>query len=106
MKIGADGEWLGATQGNSVAAFTLPTGNHHFCIEWQTRFKHYRQQLTQFYDLETSPGMIYYLRVHPDIDYSFANEQRPSLSVSVPNKDEALHLLSEFPEAKSSAKKH
>src|SRR5215469_3489561 len=34
-RIGVDGAWAGATQGNSFFRATLDPGEHHLCASWQ-----------------------------------------------------------------------
>lgn len=37
VKVGADGAWIGANQGNSYLYFSVAPGEHHFCVNWQSR---------------------------------------------------------------------
>lgn len=35
-RLGVDGEWVGAAQGNSYFSFSVDPGEHHLCASWQT----------------------------------------------------------------------
>ncbi len=36
IKVGVDGDWVGATRGRSHLYFTVDPGEHHLCINWQS----------------------------------------------------------------------
>jgi hypothetical protein len=35
-RIGLDGQWVGATHGNSHLSFSVDPGEHHLCSSWQS----------------------------------------------------------------------
>jgi len=37
VRAGLDGQWVGATHGNSYLYFEVDPGEHHFCASWQGR---------------------------------------------------------------------
>ena len=37
VKLGLDGEWAGATKGNSYLVLPVIPGEHHLCAEWDAR---------------------------------------------------------------------
>ena len=36
-KVGMDGNWIGANKGNSNFVASIDPGEHHFCVNWQSR---------------------------------------------------------------------
>jgi hypothetical protein len=38
-KVGMDGAWIGANQGSSYIFLAVAPGEHHLCINWQSRLQ-------------------------------------------------------------------
>jgi hypothetical protein len=36
-KVGLDGSWMGANQGSSYSFVQVTPGEHHLCVNWQSR---------------------------------------------------------------------
>jgi hypothetical protein len=72
-RAGVDGSWLGANQGSSYFFFTTQPGEHHLCVNWQSRFQ-YRARAFAMAKFTAEAGKIYYFRVRfffEKTDYSF-----------------------------------
>jgi len=37
LRIGLNGKWVRATRGNSYFDFSADPGDHHLCVQWQSR---------------------------------------------------------------------
>ena len=60
IKVGADGTWMGATHGASYLYFLIDPGEHHLCVEMQTRLKWFSG--LAFAHVTAEPGKTYYFR--------------------------------------------
>lgn len=63
VKLGLDGNWAGATKGNSYLVLPVSSGQHHLCAEWDAHAwrLHKHLELSEF---SAEPGKPYYFRVH------------------------------------------
>jgi hypothetical protein len=63
VKLGLDGEWAGATKGNSYLVLPVASGEHHLCAEWDSRAwrLHKHLELAAF---RAEATKSYYFRVH------------------------------------------
>ena len=72
-KVGMDGAWAGANQGSSYFFFAVSPGEHHLCINWQSRLET-RSRAFAMASFTAEEGKVYYFRerVFPGAhDYSF-----------------------------------
>jgi hypothetical protein len=60
-KIGLDGAWIGANQGDSYFAFAVTPGEHHLCVRWQSIMPH-RNRLAALMNFTAEAGKTYYFR--------------------------------------------
>ena len=72
-KVGMDGAWIGANHGSSYFFFSAEPGEHHLCLNWQSRIDQHAHSfaLTSF---SAEAGKSYYFRarIFPGhLDYSF-----------------------------------
>lgn len=37
LRVGMDGHWMGAVKGRSYLSFPFSTGEHHLCVNWQSK---------------------------------------------------------------------
>jgi hypothetical protein len=61
IRVGLDGSWIGANQGNTHFSFSVLPGEHHLCSNWQSSLK----RLSSLYSLANftaEAGKIYYFR--------------------------------------------
>jgi Protein of unknown function (DUF2846) len=65
MRVGADGNWVGATKAKSYLYFQLAPGEHNVCTEWQSAvFKQSSERVGEAIHLTTEAGKKYYLRLN------------------------------------------
>jgi hypothetical protein len=64
MRVGVDGNWVGANNGKSYFFFQVDPGEHNICTEWQSgTFKKSSQRVGEAMHLTTEAGKTYYLRL-------------------------------------------
>jgi hypothetical protein len=72
-KVAMDGNWMGANQGSSYFSFPADPGEHHLCINWQSRLG-WKSRAFALANFTAEPGKVYYFRarIFPGhLDYSF-----------------------------------
>ncbi|MGB8595873.1 MAG: hypothetical protein WCD48_10235 [Candidatus Sulfotelmatobacter sp.] len=72
-RVGMDGSWVGANQGSSYFFFAADPGDHHLCMNWQSRLD-YRSRSFAMANFTAEAGKVYYFRarIFPGrYDYSF-----------------------------------
>lgn len=72
-KVGMDGAWTGANRGRSYISFAADPGEHHLCINWQSRLE-VRSHAYDMANFTAEEGKVYYFRerVFPGhADYTF-----------------------------------
>jgi len=99
IRVGVDGTWMGADQGNSYIFFSADPGEHHLCVSWQPGIGNSRD-LIAVYGFEAKPAQTYYFRAR------MANLPNGLGILLAPlNIDEAQLLLAQYPHATSTPKK-
>ncbi len=86
-KVGMDGAWIGANQGSSYFFVAVEPGEHHLCINWQSRLG-VRSRAFAMANFTAEEGKVYYFRerLFPGAhDYSFDLDQI--------NSDEGKYLV-------------
>ena len=63
VRVGLDGEWVGANHGNSWFSFTVVPGEHHLCASWQAYFPLKTGSREAAAHLSAEPGRVYFFRV-------------------------------------------
>lgn len=102
VRIGMDGRWVSAEQGNSWSTFTVPAGEHHLCADWQPGPIHSGGRALYGFNAETNH--TYYFRVRfPAVANGHTNDY--GVFLEPVNSDEAQYLLSQYPQATAAAKK-
>jgi hypothetical protein len=91
-RIGLDGIWVGANNGQSYLSFSLTPGEHHVCVDWQSSLAS-RQQLSEAVELTAEAGKIYYLRT-TILPTGLAERRRERLWLEQVDPAEGLLLLS------------
>lgn len=65
MRVGVDGQWVGANDGKSYFFFTAEPGEHNVCTEWQSgTFKKSSERVGEAFYVRLEPGKTYYLRLN------------------------------------------
>ena len=63
MRVGVDGNWVGANNGKSYFFFQVDPGEHNVCAEWQSgTFKKSSERVGEAIHLPAEAGKTYYLR--------------------------------------------
>lgn len=102
IRIGMDGQWVKAEQGNSWSTFTVPAGVHHLCADWQPGPVHTGGRA--LYGFSAEAGNAYYFRVRfPAVAVGQTNDY--GILLEPVNSDEAKYLLSQYPQAMATEKK-
>ena len=91
-RIGLDGSWGGAIQGNSFIPLSVTPGEHHLCAATQDR-KHPEAELVHF---KAEAGKVYFYLVRvtaDDVGNGF------TMAFDVVDRDEALYLIASDPQS-------
>lgn len=99
VKIGADGSWVGADRGNSYLFFSVTPGEHHLCMNWQSRLET-RSHAFAMASLVAEAGKVYYFRARV-----FPGENDFSFDLDRVDTDEGKFLVAASPYSVSHAKK-
>ena len=59
VKVGLDGDWMGANKSNSYFFFAVNPGDHHLCMAWQSTHKRYSKQVA-LANFSAESGKTYY----------------------------------------------
>jgi len=65
-KVAMDGAWVGATQGTSYLFVSAEPGEHHLCVNWQSRLQ-FRSQAFGLANFSAEAGHVYYFRIRPSV---------------------------------------
>jgi hypothetical protein len=99
LRIGFDGSWIGATQGNSRFSFSVDAGEHHLCANWQSVLGRF-SSIHSLNSFTAEPGKIYYFRARV-----WAGDRVPFLDLDAVNPDEGRYLVATSPPVTSNPKK-
>jgi hypothetical protein len=99
-KVGMDGNWMGANRGSSYTLFSANPGEHHLCMNWQSRLQ-VRSRAFSMANFTAEEGGVYYFRerVFPGHSGDFVFELDPV------NSDEGKYLVAISPFSVSHPKK-
>ena len=100
LRVGLDGNWVGADRPESYLAFAVDPGEHHLCTRWQSHLKRFSDKAA-FATLTADPGKVYYFRARITEGYGsmFALDFAPI------NEDEGKYLIALSAPSVSHAKK-
>jgi hypothetical protein len=62
-RAGLDGNWVGATHGNSYLYFSVDPGVHHLCASWQSSVILGKGHVTAAAHFTAEAGSVYYFEV-------------------------------------------
>ena len=91
-RVGLDGSWGGAIQGNSFIPLSVNPGEHHLCAATQDR-KHPEAELVHF---KAEAGKVYFYLVRvtaDDVGNGF------TMAFDAVDRDEALYLIASDPQS-------
>lgn len=99
-RIGVDGAWVGANQGNSYFAVALAPGEHHMCTDWQSTFGMLKAKigLTSF---TAEAGKTYYYKIKVTLKQLGENSVDRELGLEPISEDEGKYGIKAFPLSKS-----
>src|SRR5579872_1645819 len=91
VKVGMDGAWIGANQNNTYLSFAVLPGEHHLCVNWQSRVSSRNQQfgLAHF---TAEAGKVYYFRTKVVTAHEYE-----SLDLEAVDSDEGQYLIALAP---------
>lgn len=104
-RAGLDGEWVGATHGNSYLYFSVDPGVHHLCASWQTSVVLGKGHMTAAAHFTAEAGGVYYFKVKN----TFLSLERSSVTdvtLSPLDSDEGQVLASQYSLSTSHRKLH
>jgi len=99
IRVGLDGAWMGANQGNTYFSFSVQPGEHHICSNWQSGVAGF----SSFYSLSNLTavaGRVYYFRTR-----IWFSDKIPHLDLDPMNSDEGRYLVAASPFVISHPKK-
>jgi len=92
IRVGLNGDWIGATRGASFLYFSVDPGEHHLCANWQSSSAQISSQysLTSF---TAESGKVYFFKVAPRVEsyHDRGNAWRKDLAPM--DRDEANYLI-------------
>ena len=86
LRVGMDGTWMGALDGDTYVAFYATPGLHHLCINWQSVFAD-RNRTVLLKDQQVQANQTYYIRAYSVVTYYSANMESASNSFAVSSLD-------------------
>jgi hypothetical protein len=98
VRVGLDGAWIGANQGNTYFSFTVTAGEHHLCSNWQSNLERY-SSMYSLANFTAEAGKAYYFRTRAWFSY-----QAPRFDLEALNSDEGNYLVAASPQAFSHPK--
>jgi hypothetical protein len=81
VRLGMDGAWLGANNGNSYFAVTVDPGLHHLCASWEGK----NVEATSF---TAEPSHVYYFAARVTVESRYSM----TFNLSQLNEDEGKYL--------------
>lgn len=100
-RVGLDGSWLGATQGNSYLTTMVNPGAHHLCANIESHAKTL-SHLVALYGFEAEAGRTYFFRISTSV--GTAEGGTFGFSLMPMNEDEGRMLTAAYPYSKSTQK--
>jgi hypothetical protein len=73
LKIGLDGQWIGAIQGITYVSASITPGEHHLCSIWQSHGDPWHN--ASLYNFHAEAGKRYYFRAQIDDKVYYADLQ-------------------------------
>jgi hypothetical protein len=65
IRVGLDGQWVGANHGNTYFYFPVDLGDHNLCANWQSAIGR-RSKLASAVSLTAEAGQVYYFHTKVD----------------------------------------
>jgi len=104
VRVGLDGDWVGATLGDSYLFFTVEPGEHHLCVDIRPGILNPGRTVSLF-GLTAEAGRVYYLRARTDGGReSLGSYHTISIDLDLLNSDEGKFLVASSPLSVSNPK--
>jgi hypothetical protein len=104
LRVGMDGQWVGADKGNSYLTFPVGPGEHHLCTNWQSHFRRFSKQAA-FAGFNAEAGKNYYFRAKIVEHGGATGGSTFSLDLDQVNEDEGKYLVASSASSISQLKK-
>ncbi len=101
-RIGIDGEWVGATHGNSYFYVSVDPGNHHLCASWQSTVILGRSRQSSGAHFTADAGGVYYFEVK---NTYWLEQGALNMTLAPLDSDQGQLVVSKFPFSASRPKK-
>jgi hypothetical protein len=95
VRIGLDGEWVGAYKQNSYFTVSIEPGEHHVCANVQSDFS--AGQLVELAHLTAEAGKVYYFRTRFIAGMTSLYPTPPYLELDPVDSDQAKYLITSYP---------
>ena len=102
VKWGVDGNWVGATQGDTYFYLSVDPGEHHLCAEWQSAVLINVGRPSAAGHFTAEAGKSYYFRAQ---DLYWGDVAAANVKLGRVNSDEAQLLMTQFGFSTSHPKK-
>ncbi|MGD0735751.1 MAG: hypothetical protein ABR976_11415 [Terracidiphilus sp.] len=89
-RVGMDGAWVGANNGNSYFALTVDSGVHHLCASWQSALSRLKKNV-DVVSFTAEPGKVYYFAAQ--IVGTGSEEDPATIALSQLNEDEGQYRV-------------
>ena len=103
IRIGLDGAWMGATRANSYIAFSVDSGEHHLCTNWQSHLRRLSREAA-FTGFTAEAGKTYYFRARVGYQ-TVGTATTMTLDLDPVNSDEGQYLVASNPASTSHPQK-
>lgn len=100
IRVGMDGKWMGADQGDSYQFFSADPGQHHLCVSWKQGIGEANNMIA-VYGFNAASDQTYYFRATMARGDSLSH----AMILEPLNIDEAQLLLASYPLAHSTVKR-
>jgi hypothetical protein len=100
-RVGLNGDWIGAVNGNSFVSSSVAPGEHHLCTQWQSRFSS-RSKYLALANFTAEAGKTYYFRMRL---IRQGQQAPPFLDLEQINSDQGKYMVLTSRAGQSHAKK-
>ena len=88
-RVGLDGAWIGAVNGNSFLSSSVAPGEHHLCTQWQSRLSS-RSKYLALNSFTAEVGKTYYFRMRLIVQ---GQQGPPFLDLEQINSDQGKYMV-------------
>lgn len=99
IRVGLDGNWVGANEHNSYFSFSVDPGEHHLCVNRQSHFK-VASQMVALAHFTAEAGQTYYFRAR-----NHGSQTEAFLDLDPIDSDQGRLFVASYPLSVSHPKK-